>query len=143
VAQSFRQQLALADFKSVFFTSATLSSQQSFAYYSDRLGLEAIDCASFDSPFDYEKQALLYLPQQLPDPSDERYPLLFGELCRQLTLATEGHCFILFTSYRMLTWTAEFLRAQASYSVMNCCINSYKAKTRSCLAPAVSGKGWM
>jgi len=118
VAQAFRQQLALADFKSVFFTSATLSSQQSFAYYCDRLGLDGVECTSFDSPFDYEKQALLYLPQQLPDPSDERYPLLFGELCRRLTLATEGHCFILFTSYRMLTWTAEFLRAHLDYPLL-------------------------
>jgi len=118
VAQSFRQQLALADFRSVFFTSATLSSQQSFAYYCDRLGLDGIECASFDSPFDYSKQALLYLPAQLPDPSDERYPLLFGELCRQLVLATKGHCFILFTSYRMLSWSAEYLRAHLDYPLL-------------------------
>lgn len=118
VAQSFRQQLALANFSSVFFTSATLSSQHSFAYYCDRLGLDAIDCTSFDSPFAYEKQALLYLPTQLPDPSDDRYPLLFGELCRRLILATEGHCFILFTSYRMLSWTAEFLRAHLDYPLL-------------------------
>ncbi|MDH3763135.1 MAG: ATP-dependent DNA helicase [Gammaproteobacteria bacterium] len=118
VAQPFRQQLELADFKSVFFTSATLSSQQSFAYYCERLGLESIDCARFDSPFDYEKQALLYLPTHLPDPADDRYPLLFGELCRQLVLATEGHCFILFTSYRMLSWTAEFLRAHVDYPLL-------------------------
>jgi ATP-dependent DNA helicase DinG len=118
VAQPFRQQLELADFNSVFFTSATLSSQQSFSYYCDRLGLEAIDCARFDSPFDYEKQALLYLPTQLPDPADDRYPLLFGELCRQLILATEGHCFILFTSYRMLSWSAEFLRAHIDYPLL-------------------------
>jgi ATP-dependent DNA helicase DinG len=118
VAQAFRQQLELADFRSVFFTSATLSSQQSFAYYCDRLGLDGIDCASFDSPFDYEKQALLYLPAQLPDPSDERYPLLFGELCRRLIEACAGHCFILFTSYRMLSWTAEFLRAHLDYPLL-------------------------
>ena len=118
VAQPFRQQLELADFKSVFFTSATLSSQQSFAYYCERLGLESIDCARFDSPFDYEKQALLYLPTHLPDPADDRFPLLFGELCRQLVLATEGHCFILFTSYRMLSWTAEFLRAHVDYPLL-------------------------
>jgi len=118
VAQSFRQQLALADFRSVFFTSATLSSQQSFTYYCDRLGLDGIDCVSFDSPFDYPKQALLYLPAQLPDPSDERYPLLFGELCRQLILATKGHCFILFTSYRMLSWSAEYLRTHLEYPLL-------------------------
>ena len=61
---------------------------------------------------------MLYLPTQLPDPADDRYPLLFGELCRQLILATEGHCFILFTSYRMLSWSAEFLRAHIDYPLL-------------------------
>jgi ATP-dependent DNA helicase DinG len=118
VAQPFREQLKLADFKSVIFTSATLSSQQSFRYYTERLGLGDIECANFESPFDYSQQALLYLPQNLPEPSDERYPMIFGELCRQLVEACEGHCFILFTSYRMLTWTAEYLRAHCKYPLL-------------------------
>ena len=118
VAQPFREQLKLADFKSVFFTSATLSSQQSFRYYTERLGLGDIECANFESPFDYSQQALLYLPQNLPEPSDERYPMIFGELCRQLVEVCAGHCFILFTSYRMLSWTAEYLRAHSKYPLL-------------------------
>lgn len=118
LADEFRQQLELADFGSVFFTSATLSSQRSFAYYCDRLGLEGFDCASFDSPFDYEKQALLYLPTNLPDPSSDDYPRLFGELCVQLIEASSGHCFILFTSYRMLSLTAEYLRKRVDYPLL-------------------------
>ena len=118
VALPFREQLKLANFGSVFFTSATLSSQQSFRYYSDRMGLADIECASFDSPFDYPQQAMLYLPQHLPEPSDDRYPMLFGELCRELVDACAGHCFILFTSYRMLSWTAEYLRAHSKYPLL-------------------------
>ena len=118
VAQAFRKQLETAAFASVFFTSATLSSQQSFRYYCERLGLEDIDCASFDSPFDYQKQAMLYLPTHLPEPSDDRFARMFGELCRELIDATEGHCFILFTSYRMLTLTAEYLRAHVDYPML-------------------------
>ncbi|MCP4981141.1 MAG: ATP-dependent DNA helicase [Gammaproteobacteria bacterium] len=118
VAEEFRKQLNTAAFASVIFTSATLSSQQSFRYYSDRLGLDGIECESFDSPFDYPQQAMLYLPDNLPDPSDERYPMIFGELCRQLIEVTEGHCFILFTSYRMLTWSAEYLRAHVDYPLL-------------------------
>ncbi|MCP4333505.1 MAG: ATP-dependent DNA helicase [Gammaproteobacteria bacterium] len=118
VAQAFRQQLEKAAFGSVFFTSATLSSQQSFRYYCDRLGLADIDCVSFDSPFDYARQALLYLPQYLPDPSEDRYPAMFGELCRELVQACAGHCFILFTSYRMLTWTADYLRLHCDYPLL-------------------------
>jgi len=118
VARAFRQQLDAAGFASVIFASATLSSQQSFRYYCDRLGLEGIDSVSFDSPFDYQKQAMLYLPSHLPDPSDDLYPSVFGELCRELVEACSGHCFILFTSYRMLTLTAEYLRARTDYPLL-------------------------
>jgi ATP-dependent DNA helicase DinG len=118
VAEEFSAQLKLADFDSVIFTSATLSSQKSFRYYSDRLGLGDVDCARFDSPFDYPQQAMLYLPQNLPEPSDDRYPMLFGELCRELVEACAGHTFILFTSYRMLSWTAEYLRAHSKYPLL-------------------------
>ncbi len=118
VAAEFRQQLDTAAFASVIFTSATLSSQQSFRFYSERLGLDGVDTASFDSPFDYPQQAMLYLPTHLPDPSDDRYAAIFGELCRELVEATEGRCFILFTSYRMLTWTADYLRSHVAYPLL-------------------------
>jgi ATP-dependent DNA helicase DinG len=118
VAQAFRKQLEAAAFASVIFTSATLSSQQSFRYYCERLGLDGIDSVSFDSPFDYRQQAMLYLPTHLPEPSDDRYPRVFGELCRELVEACKGHCFILFTSYRMLTLTAEYLRSQVDYPLL-------------------------
>jgi len=121
VAQAFRKQLEAAAFATVIFTSATLSSQQSFRYYCERLGLDGIDSASFDSPFDYQQQAMLYLPTHLPEPSDDRYPRVFGELCRELVEACTGHCFILFTSYRMLTLTAEYLRSQVDYPLLIQC----------------------
>jgi ATP-dependent DNA helicase DinG len=109
IGEQFRRQLDLATFESVFFTSATLISQQSFKYYTDRMGLSGISGSSFDSPFDYEKQALLYVPDDLPDPSDRHYARLFGERCCEIIKATDGYCFILFTSYRMLSWTADYL----------------------------------
>jgi ATP-dependent DNA helicase DinG len=118
VSAAFRKQLQAAAFATVIFTSATLSSQQSFRYYSERLGLDGLESRSFDSPFDYQRQAMLYLPEHLPDPSDDRYAPAFGELCHQLLEATEGHCFILFTSYRMLSWTADYLRSRVDYPLL-------------------------
>jgi len=118
VAEAFRQQLEQADFGSIFFTSATLSTQHSFDFYCRRLGLEGIACASFESPFDYRRQALLYLPDNLPDPADDAYAPRFGELCHELIQAAEGHCFILFTSYRMLTWTADYLRGRIDHPLL-------------------------
>ena len=118
IAEAFRSQLDQAGFRSVFFTSATLSSQNSFRYYADRLGLDGLDCARFDSPFDYAQQALLYLPQDLPDPSDAAFAERFGECCVELLDAAQGHSFILFTSYRMLRLTAEFLRARVRWPLL-------------------------
>jgi ATP-dependent DNA helicase DinG len=118
VSAAFRKQLQAAAFATVIFTSATLSSQQSFRYYSERLGLDGFESQSFDSPFDYQRQAMLYLPEHLPEPSDDRYAPAFGELCHQLLQATEGHCFILFTSYRMLGLTADYLRSRIDYPLL-------------------------
>ncbi len=112
VAEDFREKLEASSVDSVFFTSATLSSQQSFKYYGQRLGIADIEARQFDSPFDYQTQAMLYVPTHLPDPSDAAYADAFGELCLEMIEATHGHCFILFTSYRMLSWTAEFLRTR-------------------------------
>jgi len=115
ISDAFRQKLDASSCDSVIFTSATLSSQQSFKYYGQRLGIDDIQANQFESPFDYESQALLYIPEYLPDPSHANYARAFGELCCELIEITQGHCFILFTSYRMLTWTADFLRSKIDY----------------------------
>jgi ATP-dependent DNA helicase DinG len=112
ISDSFRQKLDGSSFESVFFTSATISSQHSFKYYAGRLGLDDIEAVHFDSPFDYLKQSLLYVPVHLPDPSEPDYAKIFGKLCSEMIKATRGYCFILFTSYRMLDWTADYLRSK-------------------------------
>lgn len=112
--EQFRQQLDQLFCQSVFFTSATLSAQQSFDYYRYRMGLDGIKESCFDSPFDYQQQAMLYIPDDLPDPPEPKYARLFGQRCCELIQATDGYCFILFTSYRMLDWTAGFLRGKIS-----------------------------
>jgi ATP-dependent DNA helicase DinG len=112
VSDQFNEQLTANPCKSVIFTSATLSSNDSFAYFTHRLGLDEIDCKKYPSPFDYQKQALLYLPNYLPDPSSDEFPRLFAEECAMLIRATEGNCFILFTSYRMLSLTSQLLKTQ-------------------------------
>ncbi|MBC8212503.1 MAG: ATP-dependent DNA helicase [Gammaproteobacteria bacterium] len=109
VSQQFRQQIDRSLYKSIFFTSATLSSNGSFDYFTRRLGIQDLSCATFISPFDYKKQALLYLPQNIPEPTDMAYADAFADECCTLINATQGYCFILFTSYRMLKLTATAL----------------------------------
>ena len=103
VADQFRQQLSGNPYTSIIFTSATLSSNNSFDYFTKRLGLNDLECANFESPFDYQKQALLYLPETLPEPNDDQFVDAFIHQCCELINATQGNCFILFTSYRMLS----------------------------------------
>ena len=82
----------------VVLTSATLSSGGNFAFIRDRLGLDAADDLIAESIFDYESQAILYLPLKMPDPrSREWSPACATEVIRILN-ATEGRAFVLSTS---------------------------------------------
>ena len=81
-------------------TSATLSSNGSFNFIRDRLGLDRskTDTLVAPSAFDYEKQAIIYLPKGMPDPRAPEYmQLAAGEIIRLLQI-TRGHAFVLCTS---------------------------------------------
>ncbi|MDJ0881285.1 MAG: ATP-dependent DNA helicase [Gammaproteobacteria bacterium] len=114
ISQQFSSQLQQNDYQAVLFTSATLSADGSFDYFTHRLGLDSIECVSYASPFDYQSQALLFLPENLPDPSDDQFAADFIEICAALIRATQGNCFILFTSYRMLSLGARLLERKIS-----------------------------
>lgn len=82
----------------VILTSATLSSGGNFAFIRDRLGLDTADDLIAESSFDYESQAILYLPAKMPDPRDREWaPAAAAEVARILN-ATEGRAFVLSTS---------------------------------------------
>jgi ATP-dependent DNA helicase DinG len=82
----------------VVLTSATLSSGGNFAFIRDRLGLDTADDLIAASSFDYESQAILYLPEKMPDPRDREWaPAAAAEVARILN-ATEGRAFVLSTS---------------------------------------------
>ena len=81
-------------------TSATLSSNGSFNFIRDRLGLDRGKTDTLLAPlaFDYEKQAIIYLPKGMPDPRSPEYmQLAAGEIIRLLQI-TCGHAFVLCTS---------------------------------------------
>jgi ATP-dependent DNA helicase DinG len=109
ISAEFNRQLESNPIKSLFFTSATLSSNRSFDYFKQRLGIDEYAASHFDSPFDYASQAMLYLPDDLAEPADERFADAFVERAAVLIRATSGNAFVLFTSYRMLTLGARKL----------------------------------
>jgi ATP-dependent DNA helicase DinG len=93
------------------FTSATLALNGNFRHFSTRLGLDEAATLCLDSPFDHERQALLYLPEGMPDPGSANYTEAVLERVRPLLAASEGGAFLLFTSHRALRAAARLLRA--------------------------------
>ncbi|MEA3412275.1 MAG: ATP-dependent DNA helicase [Pseudomonadota bacterium] len=84
------------------FTSATLAVGESFDHFRGRLGLDHADELKLDSPFDYEANAMLFLPGSMPDPGDREHTRAVVEAALPVIRANGGSAFLLFTSYRAL-----------------------------------------
>ena len=108
IASRFQAQLSQAG-NAWIFTSATLAVGDDFSHFASRLGLERAATLRFDSPFDFPRQALLYLPRGLPQPSDPGYGDAVIELARPLLESAGGGAFVLFTSHRSLRHAAQRL----------------------------------
>ena len=94
--------------------SATLSTDGGFGYVRERLGLPpagvAVSETIVGSPFDYEKNCLLYVPRHLPIPSDDPgYAYDAASEMLALLEASRGGAFLLFTSYRALNAAYDHL----------------------------------
>ena len=91
-------------------TSATLSVAGNFEHFARQLGLDDPRTLSLESPFDYARQALCYLPRDLPDPGARDYTEQVIEAVLPVLHASNGRAFVLFTSHRALRRAAELLR---------------------------------
>jgi ATP-dependent DNA helicase DinG len=108
VANAFRNQLA-GHPKAWIFTSATLSVRQDFSHYQQQMGLEAAVTESWDSPFDYQNQSLLYVPEGMPDPNSAGYTQAVVDHAMPVIEAAGGHTFFLFTSLRAMREARKLL----------------------------------
>ncbi|HXY75512.1 MAG TPA: ATP-dependent DNA helicase [Steroidobacteraceae bacterium] len=94
------------------FTSATLSLGEEFGHFTGRLGLRDAPTLRIASPFDHERQSLLYLPCGLPEPSSSSYVASVIDTALPLIEAGGGGAFVLFTSHRALAQGAALLRTR-------------------------------
>ncbi len=117
VAEPFRQLLKKQSCTYVF-TSATLTMADSFECFCKPLGLDEAKTILLPSPFDYQEQALLYLPRGLPDPKNQNYYDLL--LKRVLPVIEElgGRCFFLFTSHKALKQVAQMMDGVLNYPIL-------------------------
>jgi len=109
--KSFKE--LIREYTSVVMTSATLASGGDFDFIKKRLGIEDFKERIIGSPFDYRKQALLYIDKNLPRPDKENTETFQEESLRViegLINASRGRALVLFTSYKHLHFVSNTIK---------------------------------
>ncbi len=100
------------------FTSATLAVGDSFKHFARNLGIEDARGELWDSPFDFEQQAMLYVPTHMPQPNTAEYTGAVVEAAMPVIEACGGRTFFLLTSHRALREVAERLEGEIEYPLL-------------------------
>lgn len=117
IAQKFREMVTSPP-RAWVFTSATISVDNDFSHLKGQLGLEESQDKILPSPFDYPNQAMLCVPRYLPAPSHKDMAKALKEIAVKLVKASEGRCFLLFTSHYMMRTVAELLAKKLSNTIL-------------------------
>ncbi len=117
VSQILREHLFEA-FDTVVMTSATLTVGNRFEYIRRRLGLDHAKESALPPEFDYEKQAVLYLPKTIPDVRSPAFPGAAADHIVELLELTQGRAFCLFTSYSQMNDLYQRVRERVSFPLL-------------------------
>lgn len=101
VAEGFGKQLN-AQPRAWIFTSATLAVKNDFSHYLAQMGLQDAHTAAWQSPFNYQEQALFYVPPDMPDPNNPSYSSCVAAAALPVLRASGGRAFVLSTSLRAM-----------------------------------------
>jgi len=99
------------------FSSATLAVADGFDHFSGRMGLGEPVTHRWDSPFDFEQQALMYIPTAMPEPNSREYTQAVIERALPVIEANNGGVFMLFTSHRALQEAVGLLEQRTSHTL--------------------------
>ena len=104
--------------QTVIFTSATLSTNMTFDYARSRLGLtEHTLEGNYPSHFKFEDQALMYIPEDLPNPNTPDFGLEITKRINSILKKTGGRALVLFTSYHNLNLVSQNLKDKIPYTI--------------------------
>ncbi len=103
---------------SVILTSATLAVAGEFEFTKKRLGLRAARTEIVPSHFDHKKQALLYVPQNLPDPRSPAFTAAAGQEIVEILDLSRGRAFVLFTSYQQMRLVYDRVSLDIPYQTL-------------------------
>jgi ATP-dependent DNA helicase DinG len=94
------------------FTSATLAVKNDFSHYTQQMGLADEVAYTWASPFNYEQQGLLYVPNNMPQPNSFEYTDAVVDAALPAIIASGGRAFLLCTTIRAVNKAAERLREE-------------------------------
>src|SRR5262249_11182647 len=106
--------------ESSIWMSATLATpgEDPFGYFKRQVGIEEhVIQSQVPSPFDYRRQALLYLPRTLPEPNQQEFVLRAADEIEKILSLTYGRAFVLFTSKSALNTVHDMLQDKLEFPV--------------------------
>ena len=116
-AELFRRQMSDHP-RAWIFTSATLAVGEDFSHFTRELGVSEAGTRRWASPFDFPRQALLYVPKAMPDPGEAGFTEAVIDAALPVLRASEGRAFLLFTTLRALRKAHELLEGRIPYPLL-------------------------
>ncbi len=92
------------------FTSATLAVEDDFTAFCGEIGLENAETRRWQSPYDFHNNAMMYLPTEMPDPRAADFVQVLANTILDVTNASKGRAFCLFTSHAMMEKVYQLLQ---------------------------------
>ncbi len=102
----------------VILTSATLAVQGGFDFVQQRLGVRNARTLVVPSHFEFEKQALLYVAQHLPEPRSPAFTAAAAGEVTQILKHSSGRAFVLFTSYQQMRLVYDRVSLEIDYPTL-------------------------
>src|SRR6185437_6319522 len=99
-------------------TSATLAVAGGFEYVEKRLGLQHARTLVVPGHFDYQNQALMYVPQHLPEPRNPAFTKGAAEEVSKILTHSRGRAFVLFTSYQQMRLVYDKVSLEVEYPTL-------------------------
>ena len=112
------REMLLDKMRTTVLTSATLSVDGTFEYVRARLGIREAGEVRLPSEFDFERQAILYLPPKMPDPRSDSFATAAGREVIEILKRTQGRAFVLFTSYATMRAVQSIAEMALDYPIL-------------------------
>jgi ATP-dependent DNA helicase DinG len=112
------RELLVDRMRTTVLTSATLAVDGGFSYIRERLGIKRAAEIRLPSEFDFERQAILYMPPRMPDPRSPDFTSAAGREVVEILRRTRGRAFVLFTSYASMQAVHAMAELALDYPIL-------------------------